>query len=122
MAAGARITEVVTVPEGRKTLAYSSLSQVRSDNWSSLEESTTQLILAGAQCRPTVPGVRGPPAVRVPVPYDSSSLAPFLGDAGSDDLMERSPDERAQILARSLAQQDRRIGAGPGRRCLPERA
>ena len=244
-AAGARITEVVTVPEGAKALAYNSLWQVRSDNWSRLEESSTQLILAGAQCRPTealgvtvsglldvlgpierfwaFPGThafqeirrlfaagkydrfaamvseinralvtdsyRGPAAAQaapvdgaaeraaaqhggrgspafevlivedlsedqertlrqelrrwrrpddqfvydiVVVPsfedaimaarlnfrlqacvvrrrfahrsrYDSSSLAPFLGDAGSDDLMERSPDERAQILARSLA-------------------
>ena len=233
------------MPEGGKALAYNSLWQVRSDNWSRLEESSTQLILAGAQCRPTealgvtvsglldvlgpierfwaFPGThafqevrrlfaagkydrfaamvseinralvtdsyRGPTAAQaapvdgaaeraaaqhggrgspafevlivedlsedqertlreelrrwrrpddqfvydiVVVPsfedaimaarlnfrlqacvvrrrfahrsrYDSSSLAPFLGDAGSDDLMERSPDERAQILARSLA-------------------
>ena len=35
--------------------------------------------------------------------YDAAALAPLLGDAGADDLMENSPDERAQILARSLA-------------------
>jgi arginine decarboxylase len=33
----------------------------------------------------------------------SSSLAQFLSMAGPDDLMERSPDDRAQMLARSLA-------------------
>ncbi len=35
--------------------------------------------------------------------YDSSSLAQFTGSSGSDDLMERSPDERDDVLARSLA-------------------
>jgi arginine decarboxylase len=35
-----------------KPLAYNSLWQVRTDAWSSLEESTTQLVLAGAQHRP----------------------------------------------------------------------
>ena len=35
--------------------------------------------------------------------YDAAALAPFLGGFGSDDLMDQSPDERAQILARSLA-------------------
>ncbi len=34
---------------------------------------------------------------------DSSSLGQFVEDTGSDDLMERSPDERAQLLARVLA-------------------
>ncbi len=232
---GARIREVVTVPESGKTLAYNSLWQVRSDNWSRLEEASTQLILAGAQCRPTgtlatavsglldvlgpierfwaFPGAHtfqemrrlftagkhdrfaamvrtinralvtdsyrgqqpaddgaepdGPDRLSFEVlivedlseaqertlreelrrwrrpgdqfgydivvvpsfedaimaarlnfrlqacvvrrrfahrsPYDSSSLAPFLGNAGADDLMERSPDERAQVLARALA-------------------
>src|SRR5436309_5901458 len=33
-------------------LAYNSLWQVRTDAWSSLEESATQLVLAGAQHRP----------------------------------------------------------------------
>ena len=33
-------------------LAYNSLWQLRNDTWSSLEESTTQLALAGAQQRP----------------------------------------------------------------------
>jgi len=32
--------------------AYNSLWQVRTDAWSSLEESATQLVLAGAQHRP----------------------------------------------------------------------
>jgi arginine decarboxylase len=238
---------VVTVPEGGKTLAYNSLWQYRNDSWSSLEEASTQLVLAGSQCRPTDPPAqttsglldalgpaerfwafpggqrfqelqrlfaagkydrfaamvsglnralvtetyRGSPSgdtsgedgtyqhtaaatgqappgrpyfevlvvedlseaqerslrdeLRrwrrpddpflyeiVVVPsfedavmatrlnyrlqacvvrrrfahrsrYDTASLRPFLGDAGADDLMERSPDERAQILARSLA-------------------
>jgi arginine decarboxylase len=35
--------------------------------------------------------------------YDYSSLGQFVGSPGSDDLMERSPDDRAQELARSLA-------------------
>ena len=34
-----------------KPLAYNSLWQLRNDTWSSLEESTTQLALAGAQHR-----------------------------------------------------------------------
>ncbi len=35
--------------------------------------------------------------------HDSSSMAQFAYSGGSADLMERSPDDRAQILARSLA-------------------
>jgi len=35
--------------------------------------------------------------------HDSASLAQFVYSGGSADLMERSPDERAQVLARSLA-------------------
>ncbi len=35
--------------------------------------------------------------------YDSSSLAQFVVSIGPDDLMERSPDDRAQELARSMA-------------------
>ncbi|HYB14120.1 MAG TPA: hypothetical protein VEF71_01410, partial [Streptosporangiaceae bacterium] len=35
--------------------------------------------------------------------HDSSSLRQFASLLGSDDLMQRSPDERAQVLARSLA-------------------
>jgi arginine decarboxylase len=35
--------------------------------------------------------------------HDTSSLAEFVGEPGPDDLMERSPDDRAQILARALA-------------------
>ena len=46
------IVEVVTVPVGVKPLAYNSLWQLRNDTWSSLEEATTQLALAGAQQRP----------------------------------------------------------------------
>jgi arginine decarboxylase len=42
---------VVTVPVGQEPLAYNSLWQLRNDTWSSLEESTTQLALAGAQQR-----------------------------------------------------------------------
>ncbi len=34
-----------------KPLAYNSLWQLRNDTWSSLEESTTQLALAGAKQR-----------------------------------------------------------------------
>jgi arginine decarboxylase len=34
---------------------------------------------------------------------DTSSLAQFVGETRRDDLMERSPDDRAQELARSLA-------------------
>ena len=48
----AEIAEVVTVPVGMKPLAYNSLWQLRNDTWSSLEEATTQLALAGAQQRP----------------------------------------------------------------------
>ncbi len=76
-----------------KPLAYNSLWQLRNDTWSSLEESTTQLALAGAQQRSvgqlaeTVTGLldvlgsierfwafpgaqtyRGPPPVHPPVP------------------------------------------------------
>jgi arginine decarboxylase len=40
------------VPIGEEPLAYNSLWQLRNDTWSSLEESTTQLALAGAQQRP----------------------------------------------------------------------
>ena len=39
----------------RKALAYNSLWQFRNDSWSSLEEASTQLVLAGNQCRPTDP-------------------------------------------------------------------
>ncbi len=35
--------------------------------------------------------------------HDSSSLWQFVDTAVSDDLMERSPDERAQVLARTVA-------------------
>jgi arginine decarboxylase len=35
--------------------------------------------------------------------YDSSSLGQFVYSGGSADLMERSPHDRAQVLARSLA-------------------
>jgi arginine decarboxylase len=35
--------------------------------------------------------------------HDSSSIAQFEYSGGSADLMERSPDDRAQVLARSLA-------------------
>jgi arginine decarboxylase len=53
---GARtIAEVVTVPVGANPQAYNSLWQVRNDGWSSLEEATTQLALAGAQQRPVEP-------------------------------------------------------------------
>ena len=37
------------MPVGQEPLAYNSLWQLRNDTWSSLEESTTQLSLAGAQ-------------------------------------------------------------------------
>jgi arginine decarboxylase len=43
------------MPVSGKPLAYNSLWQVRNDSWSSLEEASTQLVLAGAQCRPTDP-------------------------------------------------------------------
>jgi arginine decarboxylase len=35
--------------------------------------------------------------------YDSSSLAQFIDSIVADDVMEQSPDDRAQILARALA-------------------
>jgi hypothetical protein len=35
--------------------------------------------------------------------HDTSSLRQFVSLIGSDDLMEHAPDERAQVLARSLA-------------------
>src|SRR5690348_7891939 len=35
--------------------------------------------------------------------HDSAALARFVYSGGSADLMERSPDDRAQLLARSLA-------------------
>ena len=54
-AAGAKITEVVTVAVSRNALAYNSLWQFRNDSWSSLEEASTQLVLAGTQCRSTNP-------------------------------------------------------------------
>ena len=40
------------MPVGVNTLAYNSLWQVRNDTWSSLEESATQLALAGARQHP----------------------------------------------------------------------
>ncbi len=40
------------MPVGENPLAYNSLWQLRNDTWSSLEEATTQLALAGAQQRP----------------------------------------------------------------------
>jgi arginine decarboxylase len=36
-------------------------------------------------------------------PYDSSSLAQFVDSVVADDVMERSPEDRAQMLGRSLA-------------------
>ena len=36
-------------------------------------------------------------------PHDLSPLAQFSVDSAGDDLMEHAPDERAQVLARSLA-------------------
>ncbi len=36
-------------------------------------------------------------------PYDSSSLAQFVDSVVAEDVMERSPDDRAQELARALA-------------------
>ena len=41
------------MPVRKKPLAYNSLWQFRNDSWSSLEEASTQLVLAGTQCRPT---------------------------------------------------------------------
>jgi arginine decarboxylase len=35
--------------------------------------------------------------------HDSPLLRQFVGNSSTDDLMEHSPDERAQVLARSLA-------------------
>src|ERR1700749_1422234 len=46
-----QIAEVVIMSIDIKPLAYNSLWQLRTDTWSSLEESTTQLALAGAQHR-----------------------------------------------------------------------
>jgi arginine decarboxylase len=43
---------VVTVPDGASPLAYNSTWQVRNDAWCSLEETSAQLVLAGAQHRP----------------------------------------------------------------------
>jgi len=40
------------VPDGTSPLAYNSTWQVRNDAWCSLEESSAQLVLAGAQRRP----------------------------------------------------------------------
>jgi len=40
------------VPDGASPLAYNSTWQVRNDAWCSLEESSAQLVLAGAQRRP----------------------------------------------------------------------
>jgi arginine decarboxylase len=45
------------VPVSKKPLAYNSLWQFRNDSWSSLEEASTQLLLAGNQRRPTDPAV-----------------------------------------------------------------
>jgi len=36
-------------------------------------------------------------------PYDSSSLAQFVDSVVADDVMELSPEDRVQVLARSLA-------------------
>ena len=43
------------MPDRKKPLAYNSLWQFRNDSWSSLEEASTQLVLAGNQSRPTGP-------------------------------------------------------------------
>ena len=43
------------MPVRNKPLAYNSLWQFRNDSWSSLEEASTQLVLAGNQCRPADP-------------------------------------------------------------------
>ena len=43
------------MPVRKKPLAYNSLWQFRNDSWSSLEEASTQLVLAGTQCRPADP-------------------------------------------------------------------
>jgi len=40
------------VPDGTSPLAYNSTWQVRNDAWCSLEESSAQLVLAGARHRP----------------------------------------------------------------------
>jgi arginine decarboxylase len=45
------LAEVVTVADGANPPAYNSLWQVRTDAWSSLEESATQLLLARSQHR-----------------------------------------------------------------------
>src|ERR1700691_1923939 len=178
---------VAAVAVGINSLACNSLWQVRSDAWSSLEESSCQLSLACAQQRRAEPltetvsglldtlgpverfwafpgrrrssssgGRSRPPSTSgsplalredlrrwrrpddpysydiVVVPsfddavmaarlnfrlqacvirrrfvhhsrYDLSSLGQFEDVAASDDLMEQSPDDRAQALARSLA-------------------
>jgi arginine decarboxylase len=49
------IAEVVAVPDGANPTAYNSLWQVRNDAWSSLEESTAQLALAGVHQHPVEP-------------------------------------------------------------------
>lgn len=105
--------------------AYNSLWQVRNDSWCSLEEAAAQLALAGAQQRPveslaeTVPSLEDAlMAARLNFRlqacvvrrrfshrsrYDSSSLHQFADLIVADDLMEHTPDDRAQILARALA-------------------
>ena len=46
------IAEVVTVADGENRPAYNSTWQIRNDAWCSLEESSAQLVLAGAQQHP----------------------------------------------------------------------
>jgi arginine decarboxylase len=43
--------------------------------------------------------------------YDTSSLAQFVDSTVAEDVMERSPDDRAQILARPWP------GSGPSSTC-----
>jgi hypothetical protein len=43
---------VVTVADGANRPAYNSTWQIRNDAWCSLEETSGQLLLAGAQHRP----------------------------------------------------------------------
>ena len=43
------------MPVGRKPFAYNSLWQFRNDSWSSLEEASTQLVLAGNLTAPSAP-------------------------------------------------------------------
>jgi hypothetical protein len=89
---------VVAVPAGSN--AYNSLWQVRNDAWSTLEESTAQLALACTQqLQACVVRRRFAHRSR----HDTSALRQFVSLLGSDDLMDHSPDERAQVLARSLA-------------------